>query len=153
MTRATQHQAACNTRKQKHAWFPFRNKKQSRELELAVVCAPFKTLAFPLGGLWEGGKKKKKKKGRGGFAVHSHVEAQSSNNLSQPALASYGLRNPAKTLIEQDYSLHLSFSDGSSLSLLLLAHQLAAWHSHLPSILAQFYQLSACTLSVCYDCV
>lgn len=30
------------------------------------------------------------KRGRGAFAVHSHVEAEGSNNLSQPALASYG---------------------------------------------------------------
>lgn len=74
--------------------------------------------------LWEACGREAKKKGRGGFAVHSHVEAQSSNNLSQPALASYGLWNPAKTFMEQDYSLHLSFSDCSSLCFCLLTNSL-----------------------------
>lgn len=60
----------------------------------SALRACFKTLAFPLGGL------------RGG-ATCSYVNTQSRNNLSQPAVASYELWNPAKTLEEQSHSLHL----------------------------------------------
>lgn len=52
----------------------------------------------------------------GGGAVRSYVNAQSRSNLSQPAVASYELWNPAKTLEEQSDSLHLPALAGQVLS-------------------------------------
>lgn len=94
--------------------------------------------------------------------VHSHVEAQSSNNLSQPFLASYGLRNPAKTLAEQAYpSISVPPTTAAPLSPLafLLAQQLAAMltarHSApQPPSVFQRGPISCLhvPLSACYDC-
>lgn len=49
-------------------------------------------------------------------AACSYVHAQNRNNLSQPAVASYELWNPAKTLEEQSHSLHLPVLAGQVLS-------------------------------------
>ena len=87
--------------------------------------------------MWEGGGEKK---GRGGFAVHSHVEAQSGNNLSQPALASYGLWYPALSLTAQDYSLSLSIALAAPLSLCLCSRTRRLPLSSALDFLVHFYQ-------------
>lgn len=72
------------------------------------------------------------KKGRGGFAVRSHVEAQSSYNLSQPALASYGLQYPAKSLVAQNQYCCLPLSGCTSIILFLVCSQTCRQSDCLP---------------------
>lgn len=89
--------ACLCSRKQRHARLPFRRK--NRYLELAVLFV-LVLKRWPLGGC----------------AARSYVNAQSRNNLSQPAVASYELWNPAKTLEEQSHSLYHPALAGQVLS-------------------------------------
>lgn len=104
-----------------------------------ALCTLFKMLAFPLGGLWEGGREKGVGWGGEGGCGAFTCGSSNCNNLSQPALASYELCNRAQRTWLFPLSLFLCLftkltaSDWLPLCPLVYCHFISRLHVHIQS--------------------